>query len=108
MKKSSKLALAALAVGLFPFDLKMGEDGKFSYQSLLVGISSKKREDGKRDLVLSLFNLPDSLKKKPTDAPEAAPEAAPAEAPEEPQAEPEEVPEISKEPTPETTNSSMS
>ncbi len=104
MKKSSKLALA---VGLLPFDLKMGKDGEFSYRSLLVGISSRKREDGKRDLVLSLFNQPDFLKKKPTKASEAASEAAPAEAPE-PQTEPEEVPEISEEPTPETTNSSMS
>ena len=78
MKKASKLALAALALSLVPFELKPGKDGSFSYKSPLVGISTKKNEAGKRDLVLSLFNLPDCLKKKP--AQELPNEQEPAEA----------------------------
>ena len=78
MKKASKQALEALALSLVPVELKPGKDGSFSYKSLLVGISTKKNEAGKRDLVLSLFNLPDCLKKKP--AQELPNEQAPAEA----------------------------
>ena len=46
MKKASKLALAALALSLVPFELKPGKDGSFSYKSLLVGISTKKMRPG--------------------------------------------------------------
>ncbi|MGM9552775.1 MAG: hypothetical protein ACI3V2_00590 [Faecousia sp.] len=75
MKKASKIALGALALSLVPFELKKGKDGSFSYQSLLLGISSKKNEEGKRNLVLSLFNVPDCLKKKPAqEASEEQPE----------------------------------
>lgn len=66
MKKASKLALAALALSLVPFELKAGKDEEFSYQSLLIGFSGSKNEDGKRDLTISLFNMPKFLKKKKT------------------------------------------
>ena len=64
MNKFSKLALAALALSLVPFELKPGKDGEFSYRSLLVGVSGRKDGEGKRNLTISLFNLPDCLKKK--------------------------------------------
>lgn len=72
MKRGSKFALAALALSLVPFELNPGKDGVFSYQSLLVGVSSRKNEEGKRNLVLNLFNLPDFLKKKPAEKAEEA------------------------------------
>ena len=65
MKKGTKLALAALALSVTPFSVKVGKDGEFSCKSLLIGLSSRKTGEGKRTLTISLFNLPDFLKKKP-------------------------------------------
>lgn len=67
MKKSSKFALAVLALGLVPLELNSGKDGTFSYQSLLVGITGRKKEDGSRDLDLTLFNLSHFMKKEPVE-----------------------------------------
>lgn len=76
MKKSSKLALAALALGLVPFEVKSGEDGSFSYQSLLLGVRSEKKPGVETKLTVSLFNLPDFLKKTARkEPPQAEPEA---------------------------------
>ena len=84
MKKASKIVLGALALSLVPFELKKGKDGLFSYRSLLLGVSGSKTEEGKQHLDISLFNLPDCLKKKPAqEASEEQPEE-PAEAAETP------------------------
>ena len=64
MKKGSKFALAALALSLVPFELKPGKDGEFSFKSLLLGVSSRKNGEGKRDVTISLFNLPEFLQKR--------------------------------------------
>ena len=102
--KPSKLALAALVLSLVPFEVKRDKDGTFSYKSLLVGVSSRKKEDGKQDLVLSLFNLPDFLKKERAEAaadPQAGEPAEPAAEPaaaESPATEPD-IPEMPAEPT---------
>ncbi|MGM9564110.1 MAG: hypothetical protein ACI3VQ_08590 [Faecousia sp.] len=81
MKKASKIVLGALALSLVPFELKKGKDGSFSYRSLLLGVSGNKTEEGKQHLDISLFNVPDCLKKKPTqeaseEQPEESAEAA--------------------------------
>lgn len=79
MKKGSKCALAALALSLVPFELKPGKDGEFSFKSLLLGVSSRKNGEGKRDVTISLFNLPEFLqKKKAGEAPGPQPDPAPA------------------------------
>lgn len=68
MKKALKYGLigaaaAAVAAGLFPFELKKEENGDFSYQSLLLGITKTTDADGQCDVSLSFFNLPPCCKK---------------------------------------------
>ena len=71
-----KLALTALAMGLLPFEVKRGDNGEFKYRSLLVGVDTRKDEDGKQVVELKFFNLPEFMKK-------TAPETG--EAPQEPE-----------------------
>lgn len=89
--KTSKLVLAALALGLVPYEVETGKDGEFTYKSLLVNLSSKKDAEGKMNLEINLFNVPDFLKKTPkgeaAEAEAPAAEEAPEEAPVEPAAE---------------------
>lgn len=74
-----KLALTALAMGLLPFEVKRGDNGEFKYKSLLVGVDTRKDDDGKQVVELKFFNLPEFMKKTAPEAEapegEAAPEA---------------------------------
>ena len=72
-----KLVMAALAVSLVPYELKKGEDGSFSYKSLLLNVDSGKDEAGEKKVTVSFFNKPDFMKKA-EDA-EAPTEEAPVE-----------------------------
>ena len=58
-----KLVMAALAVGLVPYEVKKEEDGTVSYKSLLLGVKAKRGEEGGRTVELSFFNKPDFMKK---------------------------------------------
>lgn len=74
-----KLVMAALAVSLVPYELKKGEDGSFSYKSLLLNVDSGKDEAGEKKVTVSFFNKPDFMK-KPVSENEGAPvEEAPVE-----------------------------
>ena len=72
-----KLVMAALAVSLVPYELKKGEDGSFSYKSLLLDVESGKDEAGEKKVTVSFFNKPDFMKKP--EAEEAPTEEAPVE-----------------------------
>ena len=71
-----KLALAALAASLLPYEVKKDDDGEFTYKSLLLGVKTKTDDEGKKAVELSFFNLPDFRKNT---APKA--EEVPAEEP---------------------------
>ena len=72
-----KLALTALAMGLLPFEVKRGDNGEFKYKSLLVGVDTRKDEDGKQVVELKFFNLPEFMKKTAPKAEAPEGEAAP-------------------------------
>ena len=74
-----KLALAALAASLLPYEVKKDDDGEFTYKSLLLGVKTKTDDEGKKAVELSFFNLPDFMKNTATAAEEAPAEEAPAE-----------------------------
>ena len=74
-----KLALAALAASLLPYEVKKDDDGEFTYKSLLLGVKTKTDDEGKKAVELSFFNLPDFMKNTAPAAEEASAEEAPAE-----------------------------
>ncbi len=74
-----KLALAALAASLLPYEVKKDDDGEFTYKSLLLGVKTKTDDEGKKAVELSFFNLPDFMKNTAPEAEEAPAEEAPAE-----------------------------
>ena len=74
-----KLALAALAASLLPYEVKKDDDGEFTYKSLLLGVKTKTDDEGKKAVELSFFNLPDFMKNTAPEAQEAPAEEAPAE-----------------------------
>ena len=74
-----KLVMAALAVSLVPYELKKGEDGSFSYKSLLLNVDSGKDEAGEKKVTVSFFNKPDFMKKPAAEDAEAPTEEAPVE-----------------------------
>ncbi|MCI6957056.1 MAG: hypothetical protein SPI15_10825 [Candidatus Faecousia sp.] len=74
-----KLALAALAASLLPYEVKKDDDGEFTYKSLLLGVKTKTDDEGKKAVELSFFNLPDFMKNTAPKAEEAPAEEAPAE-----------------------------
>ena len=74
-----KLALAALAAGLLPYEVKRDDNGELTYKSLLLGVKTKTDEEGKKAVELSFFNLPDFMKNTAPEAQEAPAEEAPAE-----------------------------
>ena len=74
-----KLVMAALAVSLVPYELKKGEDGSFSYKSLLLNVDSRKDEAGEKKVMVSFFNKPDFMKKPAAEDAEAPTEEAPVE-----------------------------
>ena len=74
-----KLALAALAASLLPYEVKKDDDGEFTYKSLLLGVKTKTDDEGKKAVELSFFNLPDFMKNTAPAAEEAPAEDMPAE-----------------------------
>ena len=74
-----KLALAALAASLLPYEVKKDDDGEFTYKSLLLGVKTKTDDEGKKAVELSFFNLPDFMKNTAPAAEEAPAEEVPAE-----------------------------
>ena len=74
-----KLALAALAASLLPYEVKKDDDGEFTYKSLLLGVKTKTDDEGKKAVELSFFNLPDFMKNTAPAAEEAPAEDEPAE-----------------------------
>ena len=74
-----KLALAALAASLLPYEVKKDDDGEFTYKSLLLGVKTKTDDEGKKAVELSFFNLPDFMKNTAPAAEEAPAEDVPAE-----------------------------
>ena len=74
-----KLALAALAASLLPYEVKKDDDGEFTYKSLLLGVKTKTDDEGKKAVELSFFNLPDFMKNTAPEAQEAPAEEAPVE-----------------------------
>ena len=74
-----KLVMAALAVGLVPYEVRKKEDGSFSYKSLLLNVESGKDEAGEKKVTVSFFNKPDFMKKAPAEDAEAPVEEAPVE-----------------------------
>ena len=74
-----KLALAALAASLLPYEVKKDDDGEFTYKSLLLGVKTKTDDEGKKAVELSFFNLPDFRKNTAPAAEEAPAEDVPAE-----------------------------
>ena len=74
-----KLALAALAASLLPYEVKKDDDGEFTYKSLLLGVKTKTDDKGKKAVELSFFNLPDFMKNTAPAAEEAPAEDVPAE-----------------------------
>ena len=74
-----KLALAALAASLLPYEVKKDDDGEFTYKSLLLGVKTKTDDEGKKAVELSFFNLPDFMKNTAPEAQEAPAEEVPAE-----------------------------
>ena len=74
-----KLALAALAASLLPYEVKKDDDGEFTYKSLLLGVKTKTDDEGKKAVELSFFNLPDFMKNTAPAAEEAPVEEVPVE-----------------------------
>ena len=74
-----KLALAALAASLLPYEVKKDDNGELTYKSLLLGVKTKTDDEGKKAVELSFFNLPDFMKNTAPEAQEAPAEEAPAE-----------------------------
>ena len=74
-----KFVMAALTVSLVPYELKKGEDGSFSYKSLLLNVDSGKDEAGEKKVTVSFFNKPDFMKKPASEDAEAPTEEAPVE-----------------------------
>ena len=74
-----KLALAALAASLLPYEVKKDDDGEFTYKSLLLGVKTKTDDEGKKAVELSFFNLPDFMKNTTPADEEVPAEEAPAE-----------------------------
>ena len=74
-----KLALAALAASLLPYEVRKDDDGEFTYKSLLLGVKTKTDDEGKKAVELSFFNLPDFMKNTTPAAEEVPAEEAPAE-----------------------------
>ena len=74
-----KLALAALAASLLPYEVKKDDNGELTYKSLLLGVKTKTDDEGKKAVELSFFNLPDFMKNTAPAAEEAPAEEAPAE-----------------------------
>ena len=74
-----KLALAALAASLLPYEVRKDDDGEITYKSLLLGVKTKTDDEGKKAVELSFFNLPDFMKNTAPEAQEAPAEEAPAE-----------------------------
>ena len=74
-----KLALAALAASLLPYEVKKDDDGEFTYISLLLGVKTKTDDEGKKAVELSFFNLPDFMKNTAPAAEEVPAEDVPAE-----------------------------
>ena len=74
-----KLALAALAASLLPYEVKKDDDGEFTYNSLLLGVKTKTDDEGKKAVELSFFNLPDFIKNTAPAAEEVPAEDVPAE-----------------------------
>ena len=74
-----KLALAALAASLLPYEVKKDDDGEFTYKSLLLGVKTKTDDEGKKAVELSFFNLPDFMKNTAPAAEEVPAEEVPAE-----------------------------
>ena len=74
-----KLALAALAASLLPYEVRKDDDGEITYKSLLLGVKTKTDDEGKKAVELSFFNLPDFMKNTAPAAEEAPAEEAPVE-----------------------------
>ena len=74
-----KLVMAALAVGLVPYEVRKKEDGSFSYKSLLLNVESGKDEVGEKKVTVSFFNKPDFAKKPVSENEETPVEEAPVE-----------------------------
>ena len=74
-----KLALAALAASLLPYEVRKDDDGEITYKSLLLGVKTKTDDEGKKAVELSFFNLPDFMKNTAPEAQEAPAEETPAE-----------------------------
>ena len=74
-----KLALAALAASLLPYEVKKDDNGELTYKSLLLGVKTKTDDEGKKAVELSFFNLPDFMKNTAPAAEEAPAEEAPVE-----------------------------
>ena len=74
-----KLALAALAASLLPYEVKKDDNGELTYKSLLLGVKTKTDAEGKKTVELSFFNLPDFMKNTAPEAQEAPAEEAPVE-----------------------------
>ena len=74
-----KLALAALAASLLPYEVRKDDDGEITYKSLLLGVKTKTDEEGKKAVELSFFNLPDFRKNTAPKVEEVPAEEVPAE-----------------------------
>ena len=74
-----KLVMAALAVSLVPYEVKKEENGTVSYKSLLLGVKTKKGEEGGRTVELSFFNKPNFMKNTASEDAETPTEEAPVE-----------------------------
>lgn len=74
-----KLALAALAASLLPYEVKKDDNGELTYKSLLLGVKTKTDDEGKKAVELSFFNMPDFMKNTAPKAEEAPVEEAPME-----------------------------
>ncbi|MGN1016194.1 MAG: hypothetical protein ACI4PL_04300 [Faecousia sp.] len=74
-----KLALAALAASLLPYEVKKDDNGELTYKSLLLGVKTKTDDEGKKAVELSFFNLPDFMKNTAPEAQEAPAEEVPVE-----------------------------
>ena len=74
-----KLALAALAASLLPYEVKKDDNGELTYKSLLLGVKTKTDDEGKKAVELSFFHLPDFMKNTAPAAEEAPAEEAPVE-----------------------------
>lgn len=62
MKKTTKQVLlaaaAALTASLVPYELTRAENGDFSFTSLLLGVYTRRRDDGEKDITVTLGQAP--------------------------------------------------